>query len=156
VETGEPQTVGFLQFDVQKPFLRMRVPSGRFVYYLRPKIEWITKKYANGDTKRVKQLTYEGFDKARRWCRMSTHGGRYAEQSTQTIARDVLAHGMLEAANDNFWIIGHVHDELIDEDDEDGSRGHHGLAACMARVPNWAKGLPLAAEGYTNPVYRKG
>lgn len=74
---------------------------------------------------------------------------------TQFGARDVLAHNLpaIEAAG--YAVTMLVHDEVIAEaDDLDQYSGEH-LAELMSVVPDWAEGLPLAAEGFTAYRYRK-
>lgn len=155
VRTQQPQVVGPLQFDIKAPFLRMRLPSGRFVHYLRPRIEKVKSKLPSGDVIEKWQTTYEGYSNKREWCRMATHGGRFTEQATQALSRDILAHGMSQAAPEGFLMVGTTHDEIIAEQPEWDILDEHVLSHCMSVVPSWAKGLPLGAEGYTSQVYRK-
>ena len=48
-------------------------------------------------------------------------------------------------------VVGHVHDELMVE----GS-GLEEVTKIAVEQPEWAKGLPLAAEGFMTSRYRKG
>lgn len=84
-----------------------------------------------------------------------TYGGRLVENITQAVARDILAHGMRLAEDAGFAVVMHVHDELICEAPEDAAHDADALARCMATVPEWAAGLPLAAAGFTALRYRK-
>ena len=45
VQSGEPQRAGMLSFDLKSPFLRMRLPSGRYVHYCRPRVEEVEIEY---------------------------------------------------------------------------------------------------------------
>ncbi|MES3001352.1 MAG: hypothetical protein V4787_11730 [Pseudomonadota bacterium] len=155
LRTKQPQQVGFLQFDVKPPFLRMRLPSGRFIHYLRAKIEKVKTKLPSGDVMEKMQVVYEGHNSKKVWCRIATHGGRYTEQATQGIARDFLAYGMLEARDVGFWTVATIHDEIIAEQDEDDVLDHHELERCMSVCPPWAPGMLLGADGYTDTIYRK-
>jgi hypothetical protein len=77
------------------------------------------------------------------------------ENATQAAARDVLAYGMRKAEEAGYFIVLHVHDELITETPDDPAFTHEGLAAIMAHGPQWSVGLPLAAAGYETARYRK-
>lgn len=173
----QPRRVGMFVFDIKPPFMRIRLPSGRHLFYCRPKVEKKTKtfvqthddgtpiyeKHTDGTlhvktTTSVKyQTTYEGVHQTtKKWVRMDTHGGKLVENIVQAIARDILVHGMLKARAAGFTIIGHVHDELIAlEDIGDDAHNHEALEECMRDVPEWAKGLPLDAHGFQSQFYKK-
>jgi hypothetical protein len=54
------------------------------------------------------------------------------------------------------WIIGHVHDEVIAE--EDARRAEAWLKTlnrCLSTTPSWAPGLLLGSEGYVAKHYQK-
>ena len=50
-------------------------------------------------------------------------------------------------------IVAHVHDEIIIE--ADGSVSLDEVCARMAKVPSWADGLVLRADGYQCSFYKK-
>lgn len=78
IKTQRPHRVGHLEFDVKAPFLRMKLPSGRYLHYLRPKLE--RKKFEGKDGKEPyfkEVLSYEGLNQVtRKWERAFTHGGK--------------------------------------------------------------------------------
>lgn len=125
-------------------WLRIRLPSGRFLCYPNPQLDDAGK------------LSYMGFNQySRKWSRIKTYGGKLVENVTQATSRDVLAWNMpaIEAAG--YQIVLSVHDENITEaEDSDEFNASH-LAGLMATAPNWAKGLPLAAAGFEAYRYRK-
>jgi DNA polymerase len=153
MRTQAPQRVGMLQIDIKPPFLRIRLPSGRYLHYLRPRIENVTMKTKDGPVQR-KNLTYEGYDLKNNWTRLSTHGGKLTENIVQAIARDILAVGIANAKKAGFSIVGHVHDEIIALEPEHTMLTVEDLEHCMTDMPAWAN-LPLRAEGYEATVYRK-
>ena len=69
----------------------------------------------------------------------------------QGIARDLLMNSMMTLRS--CFITAHVHDELIIEADKRMSL--EVLCEQMARVPDWAEGLLLRADGYECEFYRK-
>ena len=126
-------------------WLRIVLPSGRALCYPAPRID---------DKGRI---TYMGTHQyTRKWQRLQTYGGKLVENVTQAAARDVMTEGMLLAEDAGFEILLTVHDELITETPVSDAFTVQGLAQCMASVPEWAAGLPLAAAGYEAPRYRKG
>jgi DNA polymerase len=125
-------------------WLRLRLPSGRYLCYLQPKV----------DDKG--QITYMGVNQyTRQWTRIKTYGGKLIENADQAASRDVLAHNMPAVEDVGYEIVLSVHDELITEtpDSDDYSSDH--LAELMSVVPPWARGLPLAAAGFETTRYRK-
>ena len=125
-------------------WLRIRLPSGRYLCYLQPKVD------AKG------QITYLGVNQyTRQWCRIKTYGGKLIENSTQAAARDVMAHNMPGIDASGYEIVLTVHDELLTETPDDPAFSSDELASMMSQVPDWAPGLPLAAAGFETTRYRK-
>jgi len=155
INSKQETWVGYIRFDISGPFLRARLPSGRCLHYLRPKIELRDMPY--GEPKWT--VTYEGMEdngERKFWGRIPTHGGKVTENLCQAIARDVLANGIIEARSEGFIIDGHVHDELVVETDIDDDYLTVALLEdCMTRKQPWMRGLPLSAHGFETPFYRK-
>lgn len=150
--THKEQMIGFLYFHADRDCVKILLPSGRYIHYLNPKC-WDE----DGNTK----ITFDGLRQGG-WGRQSTWGGRITENVVQAVARDVLAEGMLRADSEGLTLVGHVHDELIGEEDGNGPRTPNGrlFALCQLEeymtIPiDWAPGLPLAAEGYESEFYTK-
>jgi DNA polymerase len=130
-------------FKVEDEWLLMRLPSGRRLAYLRPEID------AEGS------VTYMGIDTyTRQWGRVKTYAGKLAENLTQAVARDLLVTGMFNLEAAGYPIVLTVHDEIVSEVDE-GFGSVEEAAELMCRLPEWAKGIPLAAEGWASKRYRK-
>lgn len=149
-------------------WLRVRLPSGRFLCYPGVRIEpsdcWECRGKSSagcpscGGTRKSDrdQVTYMGTNQyTRRWERLSTYGGKLAENITQATARDVLAHNMIGAEEAGYSLVLTCHDELVAEtlDTEDYTKDT--LCQLLSAVPWWAEGLPLAAEGWEAERYRK-
>ena len=136
--------VGPVQIRKSGAWLRIILPSGRSLCYPAPRVD------PNG------QISYMGVNQFnRQWTRIKTYGGKLAENITQAVARDVLAHGMLCAEAAGYEIVLSVHDELITEVPDTREFAHVGLAYLMSKNPPWADGLPLAASGFEAHRYRK-
>ena len=155
--------VGFngetLEIGYTKPALYIRLPSGRKMWYVRPAIRRVKMPWKDENDKPVFRngITYYGLNQTtRQWQRMTTHGGKLTENVVQAIARDILAHGIKRATEDGFTVILHVHDEVITlEDIDDPAHTVGRLESVLCDLPAWARGMPMAAEGYENPFYMK-
>lgn len=125
-------------------WLRIRLPSGRYLCYINPAVD-------EGG-----QITYFGVNQyTRQWGRIKTYGGKLIENCTQAFARDILAYNMptIEAAG--YEIVLSVHDELLTETPDTDAFSAQTLGSMMATVPQWARGIPLAAAGFETTRYRK-
>ena len=140
---GKNHRVGKLVFRADDGWLRMMLPSERYLCY--PNAEIIDGK-----------LTYEGVNQyTRKWERLETYGGKIVENATQAASRDVLAFGMKAAEREGYEVVLHVHDELICETPDIELFAVDKLAQMMSSGPQWALGLPLAAAGFETLRYRK-
>ena len=151
---------GPLEFQIVKPFLRVGLPSGRSLWYYKLRVEKYEAEGRYGPYLRT-NITYMGKCQiTQQWKRIETHGGKMIENYVQAIARDILAFGMLAAHAAGFCIVGHVHDEIISEEDEDDEvHSLSYLRACMTtkvqELHAWLKSMPLGAAGYEGRVYKK-
>jgi len=126
----------------QGPLLRLRLPSGRELSYVKPRVD------------HEDNITYEGITTAGGWGRIETYGPKLVENIVQAVARDCLAVSMkrLEAVGIN--IVFHVHDEVICEVPEDKWSADQ-IAELMGDAISWAPGLPMRADAYECMYYRK-
>jgi DNA polymerase len=136
-----------LKFYYKSGVLFIRLPSGRNLAYIRPRIE-IDKRFHK------EMLTYEGNEQGSKWGRISTYGGKLVENIVQAIARDCLAEAMLRLDEAGYRIVFHVHDEVVLEVPNDiGSIDE--VKEIMGRSIDWAPGLPLRADGFETKFYKK-
>lgn len=157
VRAGEPQTVGHVRFECAgKKMLRILLPSGRALHYLRPEVNKQTFPGSSGREYTKDTLSYMGLDQqTRQWVRTATRGGHLTENLCQALARDILVHGIQLAEERGMPVVAHVHDEIVAEVPVDGKMGIAHLIECMEDQPKWAEGLPLAAAGFESVFYRK-
>lgn len=162
-DRGSIQSVGRIRFKVSGSFLMMRLPSGRFLAYPYPEVREFDTPWGEPKDGLTYFSTIDVSKKAKvvddpkntsNWARIKTYGGQIVENATQAVARDVLADAMprLEAAG--YPIVLSVHDEIVCEV-PDGHGSVDEMEAIMCDLPQWAKGLPVAAEGFEDRRYRK-
>ena len=149
VETGGAFTWRNLLIGCKGDYLHIKLPSGRLMSYYKPLVE--PKKTPWGAIKNV--VTYMGIYNSK-WVRLSTYGGKLAENITQAVCRDILAEGIKNVTKAGYPVVLHVHDEIVAEVD----KGQGDLAEfeeLMAKDPAWAAGFPLTAKGWRGKRYRK-
>lgn len=146
--TKEKTTVplGKLVFTYERGILFIRLPSGRRLSYIKPRIG--TNRFG-GDS-----ITYMGINSAKKWDRLETFGGKLTENIVQGTARDLLANALINAANAGYDTVFHVHDEIICEV-PNGYGSVDELCRLMCIKPDWADGLPLNADGFECEYYKK-
>jgi len=138
-----------LEFDYDGNVLTIKLPSGRKLFYQSPSL---TKNQWGNDS-----LRYKGMDQeTKQWGYVDTYGGKITENIVQAIARDLLAEAMLRVNEAGFDIVLHVHDEAACEIPLTGAEALlTNLCNIMGERVSWAEGLPLAADGYLTPFYKK-
>lgn len=152
IRTGKAQRVGLLRFDKSGPFMRIQLPKGRHLHYYKPSIK--LKRTPWGAIKPT--ICYWGTNDRKQWVEGTTHPGKLAENCTQAVARDILAHGMSLARDAGMDIRFHVHDQVIALVRAGrAQRALELLVRCMSTVPEWAPGLILNAEGVVSRVFIK-
>lgn len=135
--------------ELDRRWLRMRLPSGRCLYYQTPDLEWDAKFEAWG-------VTYWGVDRyTHKWGKQRGYGGFWAENFVQAASRDILAQGMLNAEAAGFPLVLTIHDELLAEVPEARAGEVKAFEKCLTDAPAWAAGIPLACEGWAATRYHK-
>ena len=137
-----------ISFIYEGNILFIKLPSGRRLSYIRPKID-----YDNIFNKYI--ITYEGIDPTtKKSKRLTTYGGKLVENIVQAIARDVLAQAMMNLKNHGFNIVMHVHDEIVLEV-EDKISSIEEICEIMCKENKYLKGLKLKADGFESNYYKK-
>ncbi|KRK49020.1 DNA polymerase [Secundilactobacillus kimchicus JCM 15530] len=145
IENGGAQRMSKgLKAFVKDDFLFIQLPSGRRIAYANPRLE-------EGDY--GYRIVYDGQGTHVGFAKLETYGGKLVENIVQATARDLLAEAMLRLESAGFHAVFHVHDEVVAEVNLDADLAQ--MEAVMCEVPQWAKGLPLNAAGFTTNYYRK-
>ncbi len=138
-----PQSIYGVKIFCQSGMLFITLPSGRNLAYVKPR---------TGENRfGGESVTYEGVGGTKKWERLESYGPKFVENIVQATARDLLMNAIktLRCCS----IVAHVHDEVIIE--ADPSMSLEVLCEQMARIPPWAKGLLLRADGYVCDFYKK-
>jgi DNA polymerase len=158
VERGKEIRInGLITLTMRSNFLTAQLPSGRLMFYHKPRI--IEREFLKNDGGTYKKKTFTCMGKMQgtnKWTRINVGGPKGCENFTQATARDVLALGMRRAHNYGFKLVGSVHDELIAlRRKGDNYFTLDALKECMIEPVPWLEGLPLNAAGYVGELYRK-
>ena len=124
------QFLGYLDSDMELAYVKPRIGENIF----------------GGES-----VTYEGVGGTKKWERIESYGPKFVENIVQAISRDILMYAMMALRNCS--IVAHVHDEVIIE--ADPRMSIDSVCEQMGRVPPWAKGLLLDADGYECDFYKK-
>lgn len=140
---GRPSKVGRVTVDRVRNWIRIRLPSSRYLSY--PAVQ------EDGGS-----VSFAGVSPyTRQWSRVSTYGGKLSENIVQAVSADILMDGMLGAERAGYRPVLSVHDEIISEPTLGSQCTHDGLSKIMCSSSPWAIGLPLAAKGFTSTRYAK-
>ncbi|GMN96937.1 DNA polymerase [Blautia wexlerae] len=143
IRTRTPAEVRGIQFFYKSGLLFIRLPSGRLLSYVKPRIG---ENRFGGES-----VTYEGTGTNKKWERIESYGPKFVENIVQAVSRDLLCFAM---QNLSFcFIVGHVHDELIIECRQDASV--ESICSIMSRTPDWMPDILIRGDGYETPFYKK-
>lgn len=145
IQSREPQFTHGLKFYMKKGFMMIELPSGRSLAYPKPRLK--QNKWGG------QAIVFKGLNERNQWTDIDTYGGKLVENVVQATARDILGISMIRLHKKGYPIIGHVHDEVIIEAPDGGSI--EVIEDIMSRPVEWAKDLPLAADGFVTPFYMK-
>lgn len=128
--------------------MTVRLPSGRLLCYR----DMTLGRNRFGNT----SLKYRGVNKTKQWTWVETYGGKLTENIVQAIARDCLAHALLQLEKLGIPTVFHVHDEVVCEVPKDhADEALKVIQNVFAYGADWAEGLPLKGAGYITDYYLK-
>jgi len=152
VLSGHPHTVaGRITLRLaaghgDKVYLLMQLPSGRCLYYPRPRI--------GPNRKGRDSLLFMGVDQTtKKWGLQETYGGKLVENAVQAIARDCLAETIDRLEARGYQIVMHVHDEVIIEATPE--QRLEDVVAVMGEPMPWMPDLLLRGDGFEATYYKK-
>ena len=125
--------IGCIVYHYDGLHLWYMLPSGRVLCYPYAKFDEDGISYAKSAWKPAQD--------AKHWPRARLWKGLACENITQAIANDLLRYALRQLDD----VVLHVHDEIVIESDRPEDVASE-LKRVMTTCPNWAGGLPLAAE----------
>lgn len=137
-----------IKFSKSGKDLVITLPSKRQLFY--PDAQLVCENHRT-------HIEYSGQNQTtKKWERIPTYGGKLTENIVQAVARDCLAEALKNLNNAGFKPVFHIHDEIISEVPQNGKFYNlENAIKLMCKVPDWAEGLPLNADGFTSKYYKK-
>nr|DAW57655.1 MAG TPA: DNA polymerase I [Caudoviricetes sp.] len=153
LKTAQPQTVNkgiLIEFigdkEFGQSFLTIKLPSGRKLYYTRPKLG--LNQFGN------ESIYYQSTNqKSGKFQETNTYGGKLTENIVQAIARDCLVVTLDRLNFLGLNYVFHVHDEVVIDAPQTVSLDY--VCDVMSQPIGWAKGLILKAAGFESEFYKK-
>lgn len=153
LKTAQPQTVNkgiLIEFigdkEFGQSFLTIKLPSGRKLYYARPKLG--LNQFGN------ESIYYQSTNqKSGKFQETNTYGGKLTENIVQAIARDCLAVTLDRLNFLGLNYVFHVHDEVVIDAPQTVSLDY--VCDIMSQPIGWAKELILKACGFESEFYKK-
>jgi len=93
--------------------------------------------------------------KSVKWGRVEIHAGIFCNNQIQGIAGDLMACGLANAEKNSYATFITIHDEALSEYDPLAGQSADHFVQCLTKLPAWAEGMPLAAEGGVVEFYLK-
>lgn len=138
-----PTEVRGIKFIYKSGMLFIKLPSGRSLSYVKPKI--------GEDKFGSDSVTYEGIGSTKKWERIESYGPKFVENIVQAVSRDLLCYAMHNLSDQQ--ICGHVHDELIIECPKNTTV--NSISSVMGKTPDWMKDILIRGDGYDTKFYKK-
>lgn len=143
VRQGGRWEAGKCVFQMKGKHLTITLPSGRDLIYRNAEV---TEGYTPWGAKKDQLSFVNNFGA---W--ESSWGGKLVENMDQAISRDIMAAGMLSCEKQKMYTLFTVHDEVVIKDKVPPRE----LEQALCDIPEWGKGIPLKAGGFTSNRYEK-
>ena len=144
-------------------YLFAKLPSGRRIAYRDPKVEETVARdkktgeiehWPDGRVKTRQSLTYWGQLRGKQiWGRCGLFGGLLMQNFTEGVGADLLNNGIIKSEAAGYEVCSLIHDQILTYTRENQTIEE--LVGHMTNVPEWTKGLPVAADGQVQPYYTK-
>lgn len=166
VQSGEETTVlpSGIRFKVVDQWLTMQLPDGKRLWYFDPQLRMGMPKWHDPVTREEcasgacncrpqLKLTYMA-QKEGRWKRVSTYGGKLAENATQAVSRQILVEAKKRLVAAGYPLILTVYDEIVAEV-PDGFGSKEEFEELMMQPVSWAPGWPISVDVTEGTRYAK-
>ena len=152
---GQEFSYNDIGYTVANDILYCRLPSGRYLYYHRPRLQPAYDKLSRA----IQKITFESWNSNPQkgpigWHRWETYGGRLFENVVQAVARDKQAAAILRCEAAGYPIVLHSHDEVCAEV-LNGRGSVEEMISLLTTSEPWTPGWPINAAGWEHKRYQK-
>ena len=155
IQPGEYSQVEGMPVLFQKfrNFLRMYLPSGRFIYYPDVELEDKFNRFGNMQTTVTSMWVNS---KTHKWERRDMSGPLFFQNCIQGLCRDLLTSGQLRAEfQGGIPQIGSIHDEGIGLNKIGSGITDKIMGQYFCQLDKWAEGFPIDTSGFAGTRYKK-
>jgi DNA polymerase len=146
VLTRKPHKFNRLSFEMDGSTLLLALPSGRQLSYPETHI-------GPGKFEGTRELKHKSNANGQ-WVERGAWYGKLTENVVQATARDIMVAAMLRLEKAGYPVVLTVHDEIVCEV-PDGFGSPDEFHRILTMVPEWAKGLPIAAKARNGKRFAK-
>jgi DNA polymerase len=136
---------GAVQFGMRDGVLSLQLPSGRELKFPAP----VIKPGRFGQH----QISFIDMEAGRQRGKQM-YGGKWAENVSSAVARDLLVEGMKRLRAAGYVLVLHTHDEIVAEMPI-GKGSADDFKRLLTEVPAWARGLPVTAKVFECARFKK-
>lgn len=140
-------------FQKYREWLRMMLPSGRYIYYPKAELHEMAMKRTGRMGAVITSYWIDSTTK--QWCKREMSGPLFFQNCIQGLCRDLLVEAQLRLEDRGYQQIGSVHDEAVGLSPDYMGHTLKGMTEIMTELPEWAAGFPLKASGFQGPRYKK-
>ena len=142
---------GKLRLLCDGEFLKLKLPSGRVLYWYDPEVEMMDTPWGA----RKEGVSVMGVNQiTRKWQRQKLIGSSIFQSSVQGTALDLLINGVENVERAGYPVVLLVHDEILSLVPQ-GSGDEDDFGERMCTPPAWAHDIPLAYEAWRGIRFRK-
>ena len=139
-------------FSKEGGYLIMQLPSGRKIYYPDAFMHYAETPWG---TKKMQPHYLTKNSVTQKWEPRTMTGGSFFQNAVQGIARDLLTTSQLNLDAAGYPICLSTHDECGGVYPDDPVYNVENFLKIMATPPAWATDMPLEADGWEGPRYKK-
>lgn len=145
-----------VEFIYSGSFLKMKIPSGRHLYYFNPRVQDVEMSWSTAERPvKKKMVVAKIINDKKQFVNKPLNHLILSENLTQAFCADLLRNSLTNIENSGkYKVVMHIHDEILAECKK-GQGNVEEFEKIMIQAPDWAKGMPIKAEGWIGQRYRK-
>lgn len=140
-------------FRRTRNYIRMKLPSGIYLYFYNPQIRTVTSKDKKETREEIICRTYKNTEKS--FITGKIYGGILAAKATQSTARGVLMHAYENLQNAGYEMLFTKHDEAVCEMPLKSGLSVENFKEVFTKMPSWLPDFSIKASCSVGSRYEK-